>query len=379
MAFNNIYMNTKARVIAFYLPQFHPIPENDRWWGKGFTEWTNVGKAKPLFRGHYQPRVPADLGYYDLRIPEIRETQAQMAREAGVEGFMYWHYWFGNGRTLLEMPFQEVLKSGRPDFPFCLGWANHSWSNHTWVSEAQYHKPTVWMEQLYLGMDDYTNHFFYVLPAFLDSRYLRVDNKPIFYVHAPIDFPEIKDFIALWQKLARENGLEGIHFIGQSKKNLYCERILELGFDAIARDGLRDAIDAISSGKHFNSFMGFLRNHLKIIPLNKFKYAKVMKRFLDAKLDVMENVYPIIVSNYDHTPRSGRKALILHKSTPELFKKILHDIVALVQFKKDDHKIIFLRSWNEWAEGNYVEPDLKFGNGYLDSLKNEIFVQSLNL
>ena len=117
----------KARVIALYLPQFHPIPENDKYWGKGFTEWTNVGKAKPLFKGHYQPRVPADLGYYDLRMPEVREAQAGLAREAGIEGFCYWHYWFGNGRMLLERPFQEVLDSGKPEFPFCLGWANHSW------------------------------------------------------------------------------------------------------------------------------------------------------------------------------------------------------------------------------------------------------------
>ena len=129
-------MQKKARVIAFYLPQFHPIKENDEWWGKGFTEWTNVGKAKPLFKGHYQPRVPADLGYYDLRMPEVREAQADMAREAGIEGFMYWHYWFGNGKQILERPFNEVLSSGKPDFPFCLGWANHSWTRRTWNSDA---------------------------------------------------------------------------------------------------------------------------------------------------------------------------------------------------------------------------------------------------
>ena len=139
----------KARVIAFYLPQFHPVPENDRWWGKGFTEWTNVGKAQPLFKGHYQPRVPADLGYYDLRMPEVRELQADMAREAGIEGFCYWHYWFGNGKKMLERPFTEVLSSGRPDFPFCLGWANHTWTNKTWEVGTKRVKESILMEMVY--------------------------------------------------------------------------------------------------------------------------------------------------------------------------------------------------------------------------------------
>ena len=143
--------SNKARVIAFYLPQFHPIPENDQWWGKGFTEWTNVAKAKPLFRGHYQPRIPADLGFYDLRLPEVREQQAELAREAGIEGFWYWHYWVGNGKMLLEKPFQEVLHSGKPDFPFCLGWANHSWKTGTWTRDGS---NQMIAEQQYLGEKD---------------------------------------------------------------------------------------------------------------------------------------------------------------------------------------------------------------------------------
>ena len=151
--------NKKARVIAFYLPQFHPIPENDKWWGKGFTEWTNVAKAKPLFKGHYQPHIPADLGFYDLRLPEVREQQAQMAREAGIEGFCYWHYWFSHDKKLLERPFQEVLQSGKPDFPFCLGWANHNWTNKSWEAGTRQQKDMTLMKMVY-SEDEYIQHFY---------------------------------------------------------------------------------------------------------------------------------------------------------------------------------------------------------------------------
>lgn len=163
----------KARVLALYLPQYHPVPENDMWWGKGFTEWSNVTKAKPLFRGHYQPKLPTDLGFYDLRLPEVREEQAKLAKEAGIEGFIYWHYWFGNGKRLLERPFNEVLESGKPDFPFALAWANHTWSTKTWKSAiGETAKKGVIMEQTYPGIEDYTEHFYYALKAFKDPSSL---------------------------------------------------------------------------------------------------------------------------------------------------------------------------------------------------------------
>ena len=175
-------MKKKARVIAFYLPQYHPVPENDKYWGKGFTEWTNVTKAKPLFKGHYQPKLPADLGFYDLRLPIVRDQQAEMAREAGVEGFMYWHYWFGNGKMVLQDIFEEVLKSGKPDFPFCLGWANHSWSNKTWTKGEKYQKDVEIFKQTYPGEEDYIKHFNYCLSAFKDKRYITVDGKPLYVI-----------------------------------------------------------------------------------------------------------------------------------------------------------------------------------------------------
>jgi hypothetical protein len=363
-------MNKKARVIAFYLPQFHPIPENDKWWGKGFTEWTNVGKAKPLFKGHYQPRVPADLGYYDLRMPEVREAQAEMARNAGIEGFMYWHYWFGNGKTLLERPFQEVLKSGKPDFPFCLGWANHSWENKTWHSAQQYKESIMLMEQLYPGVQDYKDHFYYVLNAFQDRRYIKIDGKPIFFIYNAIR-TELKDFMAVWQELARENGLNGIYFIGQIKRKEQHDTVFNSGFNGMCRDGFLDTIDKINF-RYFNSTLIRLKEKFKYLPLSKFEYSDFIEKFNLPEFDRKENVFPIILPNYDHSPRSKRKGFILINSTPDLFRIHVRKTLEYIKDKQPDHKIIFLRSWNEWAEGNYIEPDLVFKHGYLNALKEEL-------
>src|ERR1017187_7945146 len=196
-----------ARLIAFYLPQFHPILENDAWWGAGFTEWTNVAKAKPLFPGHYQPHVPADLGFYDLRVPETRTAQAALARNAGIEGFCYYHYWFAEKR-LLERPFNEVLKSGEPDFPFCLCWANETWSG-VWHGAPN----RILIEQTYPGAEDHERHFYDLLPTFQDKRYMRVNNRPLFTLYAPQKLPAAAGFIAQWQNLSQKNGLPGIHFV----------------------------------------------------------------------------------------------------------------------------------------------------------------------
>ena len=200
----------KVKIIAFYLPQFHPIPENDKWWGKGFTEWTSVGRAKKYFKGHEQPKVPADLGYYDLRLPEVREEQAELAKEAGVSAFCYWHYWFGNGKQLLENPLQEVVRLGKPDFPFCLGWANHSWINKSWNRESQTIVGKVLIQQNYPGKEDVDLHFSAMLPMFKDSRYFRIHDKLVFLIYAPSHFPEFDYFRRRWnafyRKLRRYNG-----------------------------------------------------------------------------------------------------------------------------------------------------------------------------
>ena len=195
----------KPLIIAYYLPQYHPFPQNDEWWGKGFTEWTNVGKAKPLLKGHYQPKVPADLGYYDLRLPEVRDEQAELAREAGVGAFCYWHYWFGGkGRQLLNEIIDDVLRTGKPDCPFCFGWANESWKAKQWNKDGTGDK--VIMEQRYGGESDYRLHFEYALNFFKDHRYIKIDNKPLFLVYKPNLLPS--DFISYWNKWAKEEGID---------------------------------------------------------------------------------------------------------------------------------------------------------------------------
>jgi hypothetical protein len=358
-------MNKKARVIAYYLPQFHPIPENDEWWGKGFTEWTNVGKAKPLFRGHYQPRVPADLGYYDLRLPEIREQQAQMARDAGIEGFCYWHYWFGNGKRLLERPFNEVLASGKPDFPFCLGWANESWKG---FPHGLTNRNTL-IEQRYPGIDDYKAHFYTVLPAFKDRRYITVDKKPFFLIYKPLDNPEVMVFIETWRKLARENGLSGIHFVGYLDSNGHSiKQIMNTKVDAVNTVRLDKYLFNRSLSK---KIYDKLNKIIFDMPF-KYQYKKMSKYFIDAEEDTIENVYPSIVPGWDHTPRSGKNGLIMTNTTPNQFEKHIKKAMSVVEDKRYEHRIIMLKSWNEWAEGNYMEPDLKWGMQYLEHLKKVI-------
>lgn len=379
----------KARVIAYYLPQFHPIPENDKYWGKGFTEWTNVAKAKPLFKGHYQPRIPADLGFYDLRLPEVREQQAQMAREAGIEGFCYWHYWFGNGKRLLQRPFNEVLQSGKPDFPFCLAWANHSWKTSTWENGG---KDRMIVEQRYLGEEDYTMHFQEVLPSFRDKRYITIEDKPLFAIFDPYNFRDVSNFIKTWQRLAKENGLKGIYFIAicnststlqrnadgtlkrvtpnlQSSERVYND-LLNLGFDGINSFG-KSRAEMLCMGKYARIAKKLLHQYLPFLPTHCIDYEKITQHFF-APEDSWQNVYPSIFPQWDRTPRAGSSEGVYIKATPTSFKKHIQDALNVIKNKDVQHQILFLRSWNEWGEGNYVEPDLKYGHGFLDAIQETI-------
>ncbi len=375
----------KPRIIALYLPQFHPIAENDEWWGKGFTEWTNVAKAKPLFRGHDQPRIPTDLGFYDLRLPEVREQQAQLAREAGIEGFCYYHYWF-HGKQLLERPFNEVLASGAPSFPFCLCWANHDWTNKTWKRGKSLKKDSTIMKMEY-SVEDHIAHFNAVLPAFKDPRYIKVDGKPLFAVWAPRNIPEAKAFIDLWQKLAKENGLSGIHFVGQTdnagkglpgqqmdfyatdKSKEYYQSVLDLGYDAVMSSGFRRAT-SLYQGR-LKMMWHIFRVKTAGSTASKMDYTKLMRDYY-VEEDRWENVYPTLLPQWDRTPRAGEKSEILVNATPEKFLETIRQAKEMIKDKEPEHQILFLKAWNEWGEGDYVEPDLTYGHGWLDAIHTAI-------
>lgn len=376
----------KARIIAYYLPQYYPVPENDKNWGKGFTEWTNVTKAKPLFRGHEQPQLPADLGFYDLRLKEVRREQAKLAEEYGIEGFCYWHYWFGNGEKVLDMPFNEVFKDNEITFPFCFAWANHSWTTKTWEKRSSFEQDKIIFEQKYLGIEDYTKHFYDVLPAFKDKRYILVENKPLFVIFDPFAIPDLDKFISIWNKLAKENGLNGVYFVARceslgnisidllnKKEKIIDERyakLFEKGVNGINSINLKYA-EFKSKGIFGKLYSSFLRKFFPLLSVEKYRYKDIIKNsFL--KQDYRDNIYPQLIPRRDRSPRAGRKAIVYYQSTPEYFDLAIKKCIECVKNRDYDHRLIFLNAWNEWGEGAYIEPDLKYGRKYLETLKENI-------
>lgn len=350
-----------VKLIAFNLPQYYPIPENDEWWGKGFTEWTNTAKAKPMFNGHYQPHVPADLGFYDLRLPAARKAQADLAREYGIEAFCYYHYWFA-GKRLLERPVNEIVESGEPDFPFCLCWANETWSG-IWHGSRN----KILIEQAYPGDDDYKAHFAYLVRAFTDRRYLTVDGKPLFVVYQPYHMPDPKYFAEIFRALAEKAGLKGLYLIATNTPKCWVPS--DFCFDASIGMPFPELLYVSRN----NPIKRLYRKYLKIIGKPKIHtYEKVimMDMFYESKRGSIS--YPCVIPNWDNTPRSGSNGLVLHGSTPELFRRHLRKAFDLIRDEHFEHKLIFVKSWNEWAEGNYLEPDQRFGTGYLEVIREEL-------
>lgn len=366
-----------AKIIALYLPQFHPIPENDKWYGKGFTEWTNVAKAKPLFPGHKQPRVPADLGFYDLRVPEVRYAQAEMAKAYGVDGFSFYHYWFGNGRQLLEKPFQAILADKKYDFPFMLHWANGSWSKKLWNANGSGDK--ILVEQTYPGEEDAVKHFYTLLPAFKDERYMRHNGKIMFAVDLPLNSPEIEKILSLWRKLAAKEGIGDFFFIAHAAHYKESTILSESGVDGLLGDnGLyHGAYDAIMDSQYRKVMYRNLYCKVKYIIRKKlnipntYNYRSTIK-WVMKDYDRDERVFPEIFPRFDHSPRSKGKELIYTGCTPDLFKEYISSALNTVKNKRPENQLIFIRAWNEWGEGNYLEPDTDTGLGYLEAIRSAL-------
>ena len=356
----------KPRILAYYLPQYHPFPENDEWWGKGFTEWTNVARASKLFPGHVQPHIPADLGFYDLRMPEIREEQAKLAREAGIEAFCYYEYWFGNGRQLMQRPFEEVVSSGKPDFPFCLCWANHSWYKKLWDPKNP-GKDRLLIEQQYLGEEEYRMHFMHLLTSFKDKRYLRVNGKPLYVIYDAVHFPDVSNFITTWRNLAQKNGLGDFFFVATDYNCDHRQELLTAGFDATHNVDYSNIYHL--SNPFTKAFKTFCRLYLHIPMI--YKYKDAMKYMLHEACRE-RNVIPVITPNWDHTPRSGAKGMVFTHAEPKYFKQLALEALDMVKDKPEEEQLIFVKSWNEWGEGNYMEPDLQYGHGYINALREAI-------
>ncbi|MCD4741657.1 MAG: glycoside hydrolase family 99-like domain-containing protein, partial [Desulfobacteraceae bacterium] len=355
------------RLITFYLPQYHPIPENDEWWGMGFTEWRNVAKAKPLFPDHYQPHLPTDLGFYDLRAEESRIAQAELAREYGVHGFCFYHYWF-NGKHLLERPAEDMLASGKPDFPFCLCWANENWTRR-WDGEDQH----ILIEQKYSEEDD-RDHIRDLFRFFSDERYIRVDGKPMFLVYRTENVPDPAKTAEIWREEARKAGIGELYLI-RIESIGKCDPA-EINFDA----ALEFAPDWWNKGPRLKTYSK--RGPESDEELEEFDevyannyihtYDKLMKTML-AKSTPDYKWFQCVTPSWDNTARIKEGAHVFLNSNPEKYKNWLERTIEATEKRlAGDEKIVFINAWNEWAEGNHLEPDQKYGRGYLEATRSAL-------
>ena len=351
----------KPKFVAFYLPQFHPIPENDAWWGEGFTEWTNVRKSKPLYPGHDQPRVPTELGYYDLRDPGAREAQAALAQAHGIDAFCYWHYWF-NGKRLLERPFNEVLHSGKPDLPFCLAWANEPWSR-TWLGLQR----DVLQPQSYSTEDDEA-HARWLMGAFADPRHLRIQGRPLFAVYHPSHHPEPERFTRIVRQIATAQGLPNPYLVAINGHSMQDFR--KYGFDAnlkfepqlgVLPEGLNDDFPETARKEHNRRTFGFEDCSMRL-----YSDADARKRMLE---NPAPPAIPCVYVGWDNSPRRAERSIMVVGTTPENFEDALSKAVERHRGFGPEHEVVFINAWNEWAEGNYLEPDQTRGTSYLDAVK----------
>lgn len=363
-----------VKLIAFYLPQYHSIPENDVWWGKGFTEWTNVKKAKPVFKNQTQPKIPLNNNYYNLMDKSTVEWQTGLMREYGIYGFCYFHYWF-NGKQLLEKPAENLLKWVDIDQPFCFAWANSTWARTwtvlkegttTWVSSDSEKKGNgILLEQTYGTEKNWKEHYNYLRQFFADKRYIKVNNKPMFLIYHLEDIPCAEEMFALWNTLAVQDGFPGIHLVSINelpRNNKYIE--------AVARYGNYGNYDPRFWRRVYNGLIYRLKLPFDSIA-NILDYETVWKNMIkEAPIEGIKTYLGALVT-YDETPRRGRGASFIADSSPELFEKYLK--LQIKKAKEVCHTdFIFIDAWNEWGEGNYLEPDVEHQYAYLEAVKNAL-------
>lgn len=351
----------KVRAIAFFLPQYHPTPENDAWWGMGFTEWTNVTKAKPLFPGHYQPRLPADLGFYDLRLKETRQAQADLAAEYGIEGFCYYHYWF-MGKRLLERPVNEILGSGEPDFPFCLCWANETWSRR-WLGE----ETAILQKQTY-SLEDDLNHVRWLLAAFSDPRYITVKGRPLFLIYRPGDLPQPEKTTEIFRNECITHGLPDPYLLGVDAHHPGFD-FRSIGFDGtlVFEPQLGALADFMDDGRNASKLLRNYQLGVRSSKLKIYDYGQA-RQFMMSRQRGFPTV-PSIFVGWDNTPRRGDNGVIVINSTPDNFEHGLAELINSLSDDDDHEPLIFINAWNEWAEGNYLEPDRENGHAYLERVR----------
>ena len=361
------------KIITFYLPQYHSIPENDKWWGTGFTEWENLKKAYPLFDGHYQPRVPLNNHYYNLLDVKEIEWQAQLAKDYGVYGWCIYHYWF-SGHKLLEKPTELLLNHPEIDINYCICWANESWTK-AWVSKSN----QFLIKQNNGNREDWISHFYYLLPFFKDKRYIRKDGKPFFVIYRPELFPNIGDMFELWNDLAIKEGLGGLTYSYQTMQtNLPSEDYFQYRIEYQPNYSVYDSTHM----KHrflkrikwsLVKVFRMINVNLEYISPDKLvirDYDEVWNGILSRKATDKKSIAGAFV-DWDNTPRKHEKGSVIQGFSPEKFEKYL---TRQIQNVKESYynDFLFLFAWNEWTEGGYVEPDEKDGYKRLCAVRNAL-------
>lgn len=344
-------------VLAFHLPQYHPIPENDDWWGPGFTEWTNVTRGRPLFQGHYQPHLPADLGFYDLRLPEVREQQAALAREAGLNGFVHYHYWF-HGRRLLERPVNEILESKQPDFPFCFCWANEPWSRN-WDGKSS----QILMPQTYSSEDD-LRHIQWLLEAFADDRYIKIDGRPVFLVYRPAHLPDMRRTADLWRSEAQKRGFPDLYLCAvRSFLKEFCDAAV-FGMDVSVEFKPNGTDCGLPLTSPDPLEIGYRLHHV-------WDYDSMVDYSLTLPLPDYR-LFPGVCPAWDNSVRRKEVGTIFRNSSPDKYEAWLREVLIRENLRPQKESLVFVNAWNEWAEGNHLEPCQRWGHGYITATRNAI-------